>query len=598
MRLISFCGSSYLILVGLHILVGAVEIAYNTPQLIPDGLLVTGGHLIRNHVTTLVVQVVVESPQSNDDLRQHIHRLHDFIISAVLPQGRVSNMTKGSWLQRVRVMEDQVIQLDMENIRTTNTTRAKRGLFDFGGIVLHKVFGLATTAELMESRRWIEQVRMNNIRVLHKTNELVSVVNHTFSEIRLNRKHIQGMQMYIADMYNHITTWQTLSEVAYERLHANIRIDECLSALESTQLLWLRQMDFFKRQRIALKSGVLSETILPLSELKFILQNSHEKGWSSPKAEWFYQYVRIDSIWHDDGHLVYRTSLPLTDHIQFIRYHFTSWPFVPESNGVSLELEIPADIAYDTIGGTMYVPYECLGTNPEICKTGPIYGKSGLTCPRGILTNKYALRKTCRITIRRLPSFTNIIHELHTNTFVILSQGETINIFCPGVPSKTDQLHSGVSLIHLRPGCRIAGDKWILNGIMTHTINIALRFSPVEVVPLNLSEMISSRLLTHHLRSPKWSALPVIKHVQISQLHDPAEDMELVDWSMSTNIPWWQILVLIIIILSGCGMGYYVYRQNGCRANIRIFFDGTGRRHEFVVNETIADFRSDLRTDL
>ena len=222
MRLVSFCGSSYLII--LHI-VGAVEIAYNTPQLIPDGLLVTGGHLIRNHVTTWVVQVVVESPQSNDDLRQQIHRLHDFIISAVLPQGRVSNMTKGSWLQRVRVMEDQVIQLDMENIRTTNTTRAKRGLFDFGGIVLHKVFGLATTAELMESRRWIEQVRTNNIRVSHKTNELVSVVNHTFSEIRLNRKHIQGMEMNIADMYNHITTWQTLSELAYERLHANIRID-------------------------------------------------------------------------------------------------------------------------------------------------------------------------------------------------------------------------------------------------------------------------------------------------------------------------------------------------------------------------------------
>ena len=173
MRLASCCGSSYLILV--HI-VGAIQIAYNTPQLIPDGLLVTGGHQIQNHVTTWLVQVVVESPHSNDDLRQQIHRLHDFIVSAVLPRRRVSNITKWSWLQRVRVMEDQVIQPDMENVRTTrNITRTKRGLFDLGGIVLHKVFGLATTAELMESRRWIEQVRKNNIRVLHKTNELVSV---------------------------------------------------------------------------------------------------------------------------------------------------------------------------------------------------------------------------------------------------------------------------------------------------------------------------------------------------------------------------------------------------------------------------------------
>ena len=333
-------------------------------------------------------------------------------------------------------------------------------------------------------------------------------------------------------------------------------------------MLWLRQMDLFKRQRIALESGLLSETILPLYELEFILKNSQKQGWSSPNADWFYQYVRIESIWHDDGHLVYRTSLPFTDHTQFLRNHFTSWPFVPESNGFSLELELPADIAYDTVGGTMFVPYDCLGTNPEICKTGPIYGKSGLTCPRGILTNEYALRKSCRITIRRLPSFTNIIHELHTNTFVILSQGETINVFCPGVPSRKNDLQNGVSLIHLRPGCRIAGDKWIINGIMTHTVDIALRFTPVAVVPLNLSEMISSRLLAHHLRSPKWSTLPVIKNVQISQLHDPTEDMKLVAWSKSTNIPWWQIIVFLIILLSGCGIAYYVYRQNGCCVNI------------------------------
>ena len=70
----------------------------------------------------------------------------------------------------------------------------------------------------------------------------------------------------------------------------------------------------------------------------------------------------------------------------------------------------------------MYVHKDSLGTNPQICKTDPIYGKSGLTCPGGILRKKYALRKTCRITIRCLRSFTNIIHESHTNTFVILSQ--------------------------------------------------------------------------------------------------------------------------------------------------------------------------------
>ena len=91
--------------------------------------------------------------------------------------------------------------------------------------------------------------------------------------------------------------------------------------------------------------------------------------------------------------------------------------------------------------------------------------------------------------------------------------------------------------------------------------------------------MISSRLLAHHLRSPKWSTLPVIKNVQISQLHDPAEDMKLVAWSKSTNIPWWQIIVLLIILLSGCGIAYYVYRQNGCRVNITLQKGSPPSRH-------------------
>ena len=39
----------------------------------------------------------------------------------------------------------------------------------------------------------------------------------------------------------------------------------------------------------------------------------------------------------------------------------------------------------------MYVHKDYLGTNPQTCKTSPIYGKSGLTCPGGILRKKYAL---------------------------------------------------------------------------------------------------------------------------------------------------------------------------------------------------------------
>ena len=58
----------------------------------------------------------------------------------------------------------------------------------------------------------------------------------------------------------------------------------------------------------------------------------------------------------------------------------------------------------------MYVNKDSLGTNPQICKTGPIYGKSGLTCPGGILRKKYALRKNVLDHDKVLTEF----HEYHS----------------------------------------------------------------------------------------------------------------------------------------------------------------------------------------
>ena len=107
------------------------------------------------------------------------------------------------------------------------------------------------------------------------------------------------------------STWIELNE----RLHANIRIDECISALESTQLLWLSVGNH-------IIVTVRADNILKL-------KNSQRHGWFSPNADWFWQYWWIESIWHDDVHLVYRTMIMFTDHIQFLQYHFQAGRLSP-----------------------------------------------------------------------------------------------------------------------------------------------------------------------------------------------------------------------------------------------------------------------------
>ena len=49
--------------------------------------------------------------------------------------------------------------------------RNRRGLFDLGGVILNKLFGTATSAEVEESRHWIEQMRGDELRIVHKTSD-------------------------------------------------------------------------------------------------------------------------------------------------------------------------------------------------------------------------------------------------------------------------------------------------------------------------------------------------------------------------------------------------------------------------------------------
>ena len=108
------------------------------------------------------------------------------------------------------------------------------------------------------TRRWIQQVRYDNQRVIHNTNELVTVVNHTFAEVRLDRKHIRDIEVYVSKLHGHMTTWIAISTIAFERVCVSLRIDQCLLALESYNF-WFHQRDLYRRQRAALESGLLTE---------------------------------------------------------------------------------------------------------------------------------------------------------------------------------------------------------------------------------------------------------------------------------------------------------------------------------------------------
>ena len=121
---------------------------------------------------------------------------------------------------------------------------------------------------------------------------------------------------------------------------------------------------------------------------------------------------------------------------------------------------MPSDIAYDTKDGLIFIPNRCVGKEPQICHTGPVYGKTHLSCVRGVLTNNVALRDTCKLTIHRNKTIPESVLEIHNNVYLIFSGGGIGDVFCEGEPSRTVQFPVGTLKVHLSPHCRLTMDDY------------------------------------------------------------------------------------------------------------------------------------------
>ena len=117
-----------------------------------------------------------------------------------------------------------------------------------------------------------------------------------------------------------------------------------------------------------------------------------------------------------------------------------------------MQLRVPPTVAYNTRVGTMFLPRNCVGRDPAICMSGPIYNNYGLRCPRGVLTNDDSHRKQCFVTVRGNATPSHDIQELEEGTFAILSPGEPFQCYCAGQASIKGILQPGLSVLTVNRG--------------------------------------------------------------------------------------------------------------------------------------------------
>ena len=279
------------------------------------------------------------------------------------------------WQERL----DALLPRDSITITTTASepSRVKRGWFDLGGSILNKVFGVATENQLRQVQSYLLHSAQATEDIVHSVNDLITVVNQTRIQQKRTLTRVADIEIAVTELYDQShQQWRHLQQMSLV-----VAIDESLSLLESWARELNQQYQLQVRIRTALDAGKFNEDICPLDLLKNIAKQARRNHLQPVRWSWYYEHVTIKPLIYQDGSMIFQADLPFVTNDEYLRYTLKTWPVPLNQSGLTLQLQTQKDVALHTTEGYVFEPIQCLGYNPQICQTGPIYTQGHLQSP-------------------------------------------------------------------------------------------------------------------------------------------------------------------------------------------------------------------------
>ena len=533
------------------------KVLTNVPSKLDDGLLVIKGGDIATQSASWTVLITIDEPKRNIELENAFLRIKRLIAQA----NNLSNITGADYLSyRIDNLLLRCNRVDC------NSSRQKRGLFNFIGSFSHSLFGLATDDQIADCQESIAEVSQVNKRVSHSVSRLLTVVNQSIDHINSNSEHISQLHDYVVEVEGTAEKFHALVKQEIDFLHSlafYVRLTSVVNNMQTVYESWLRQVDLFNRQRAELELGYLTEEMLPVVELSKILVNAAKFGVAPLPVEWYYSNTKVVPLWDSSDRLVFQATLPFVDEKSYLRYFLWSFP-VPisandEVNSDSSEvkgkvlshIQAPGDLALDTHTGELFFPHNCVGQSPVVCRPGPFYMSKYHKCARGIINGDDELRKTCQFSISPVNSTETIITELAPAFYIIRTLGEAYTIHCAGKPETRSYLPMGVYSMYASSTCRISGNGWFVSGYGQRALSVHQIPKPLYVRTLNLTEFIPMKFVYKHFDHLKWS--PTAAPLKLDVINPPSEQWQsyekFVEHSRHVN---WVVVLFVILLLVAC----------------------------------------------
>ena len=427
---------------------------------LPDGISITGGEPLRQVVATWDIFVTLDPPPFPVELEQQVRELGFAIAGVEALKDRGINLNVAP--QRLRRLRLRAILNE-----GTGRTRARRGLMDVGGSILHALFGVATSAQLGRFQAALNEIGAQQMRIAHAHNSLATIVNQTkyyLGQMAIQQQQLTAQVSRISGAIQKIVKQVDSQERRINQLELVANLDRYIDTLELAARQYVAQIALFHRQRAELEVGRLTRDLLSEDQLVEILSQATTQNKVIQSKEWFYQYIEVTPLWQDGKSLLYKVELPLIAPRPYLMYQILTHP-VPISNSTyTVHVLLQPSYAIDTVSGNLFVPSRCIGHDPTVCRTGPEYGPSLMRCPRGLITNRPELINTCRVAIKDYTG-ESLVTMIDLNQYAIASRGESLTVRCSGHTEQHVNVPRGAhNITCLRP-CTIVGAGWTITCI-------------------------------------------------------------------------------------------------------------------------------------
>ena len=453
-----------------------------------DGVLVTQHGHVRAAAGKWKVLVTMDVPRAPLGLRQEILEVKRVVVTAP-----ASATVRLSWRRRLSQLE---LSLPLPSSPASKRqilpgrVRLPRGLLDPLGVLIHDIFGLATTAEIENIKAAIRSVGNNQAALVHNINTLTTIVNRTRIFAQENRDFLRRLARQVRN--THATLFNLTRD--FNSLSMQMAMEQVIEDLELQVSNVARFQSLYAHRRQDLHNLRLTEELLPITSLRSILASANSYN-SVPLSDinWYYTHESVRPMWATSDFLVYEVDLHLVRPSEFLLYRVRTWP-VPVSSAVSVKISLSGDFGYDTNSGHLFRATHCQGSNPQVCSSGPLFKANSPPCVRGILKGDQKLMKHCPVVF--IPGNKSALYFLSGNEYVLTTWGESFEARCTGKNAQISVIPKGTFHFFLPTSCSLSGPTWTISALSLHLLSVHL--SPIHLPrphALNFSNLIHSTRL-------------------------------------------------------------------------------------------------------